>query len=260
MESRLFILNGRRARVWSGGAGPALLLLHGGIGDAEQHWHAVWHELSRTHTVLAPDLPGMGESEAVSTLDWETMFTWLDSLLDAHDVKVVDCVGNSFGASLARLYAANRPERVRSAALVNGGMVPIVPAFAKRLMRTRRWLWSPLDWVSRNVLYSRFGLGLMLHEKSVISDAFVSGAQRQGKGFSALMLGLFTSTLPVRLVAARPPRLLWGADDRSAPRKIADRIARETAADAPSMLSGSGHMPQLETPAQFVAALERALS
>jgi len=245
--------------VWSGGTGPALLLLHGGIGDAEQHWHAVWDELSRKHTVIAPDLPGMGESESVDKLGWSELFAWLDAVLDAHGVTIVDCVGNSFGGALARLYAANRPERVRNTALVNGGMVPIVPAFAKRLMRTG-WLWGPLDWLSRKFLFSRFGLSMMVHKKSVLSDAFVAGAQRHAKGFSALMLGLFTGALPTTLSAKRPPHLVWGANDRSSPRKVADKIASETAADAPTMLSGSGHMPQLESPASFVNALEQALS
>lgn len=258
MQSRFLTLDGRRARVWSGGSGPALLLLHGGIGDAEQHWSEVWSELSKRHTVIAPDLPGMGESEAIESFGWSEMFAWLDAVLDAHDVRTTDCVGNSFGGALARLYAANRPQRVRYTALVNGGMVPIVPDFAKAIMRTR-FIWAPLDWLSRKFLFSRFGLSMMVHQKRVLSDAFIAGAQRHAKGFSGLMLGLFTSHLPSALSAPTPPRLLWGAEDKSAPRKIADKIAKETSAAAPTMLSGSGHMPQLEGPAEFVSALEATL-
>jgi len=258
MQSRILTLNGQRARVWSGGSGPAVLLLHGGIGDAEQHWGTIWHELAARHTVIAPDLPGMGASEAIERLDWNAMFTWLDAVLEAYGVTSTDCVGNSFGGALARLYAANRPQTVRRTTLVNGGMVPIVPAFAKAIMRTR-FIWAPLDWLSRKFLFSRFGLSIMVHQKHVLSDAFIAGAQRHAQGFSSLMLGLFTGNLPAQLRATTPPSLIWGAEDRSAPRKIADRIAAETSAGAPTMLSGSGHMPQLEGPAEFVSALEATL-
>ena len=74
------------------------------------------------------------------------------------------------------------------------------------------------------------------------------------------MFGLFTSEVPALLVAKRPPQLLWGQEDKSAPRKVADKIASETGAAEPTMLADSGHMPQLEAPALFVSALERTLA
>ena len=46
---------------WSWGGGPALVLLHGGAGSW-QHWVRTVPAFSRTHRVLAPDLPGLGES------------------------------------------------------------------------------------------------------------------------------------------------------------------------------------------------------
>jgi len=53
----------RRIHVWTGGEGPALLLLHSAWGDAEMSWASVWNELSRSFTVIAPDMPGFGLSE-----------------------------------------------------------------------------------------------------------------------------------------------------------------------------------------------------
>ena len=46
-------------RVW--GSGPALVLLHGGYGSWT-HWVRNVLPLSRHFTVIAPDLPGLGES------------------------------------------------------------------------------------------------------------------------------------------------------------------------------------------------------
>ena len=44
------------------GKGPALLLIHG-IGDSSDSWRPVLKELSKTHTVIAPDLLEHGRSE-----------------------------------------------------------------------------------------------------------------------------------------------------------------------------------------------------
>ena len=44
------------------GDGPALLLIHG-LGGTRKAWRYLIHDLARTHTVIAPDLPGHGESD-----------------------------------------------------------------------------------------------------------------------------------------------------------------------------------------------------
>ena len=99
----------------------------------------------------------------------------------------------------------------------------------------------------------------MVHQKPVLSAAFVHCARHNAKGFSALMTALFAGEVPAKLVAAVAPHLLWGAEDRTANRKVAEKLAVETSAPAPIMLTGAGHMPQLETPAAFVRALEALL-
>jgi pimeloyl-ACP methyl ester carboxylesterase len=47
--------------VRSGGSGPAVLLVHG-FGDTGEMWGPVARELVKTHTVIIPDLRGMGRS------------------------------------------------------------------------------------------------------------------------------------------------------------------------------------------------------
>src|SRR5689334_1800473 len=46
-------------RLW--GSGPLVLLLHGGAGSW-RHWIRNIDHLSRDHTVIAPELPGLGDS------------------------------------------------------------------------------------------------------------------------------------------------------------------------------------------------------
>src|SRR4051812_6398660 len=56
-------LHGHRLAFRMAGQGPALLLIHG-IAGTNAVWEEVFPELATDHTVIAPDLPGHGESGA----------------------------------------------------------------------------------------------------------------------------------------------------------------------------------------------------
>jgi len=51
------IVQGKPARMWRGGSGDPLILIHGGVGDAELHWDANFEALGQHCDVIAPDLP-----------------------------------------------------------------------------------------------------------------------------------------------------------------------------------------------------------
>ena len=57
MELKTILLGQRPARVWTGGRGEAIVLLHGGWAGAEAYWSTVTDDLERTHLVVAPELP-----------------------------------------------------------------------------------------------------------------------------------------------------------------------------------------------------------
>src|SRR5262249_5536925 len=52
---------GRTIYYRIGGRGPAVLLLHG-YGDTGQMWASFAAVLAKSHTVIVPDLPGLGDS------------------------------------------------------------------------------------------------------------------------------------------------------------------------------------------------------
>ncbi len=125
--------------VWrSWGQGPAVLLLHGGAGSW-RHWVHNLAALSVDHTVLAPDIPGLGDSavapdpvgaEAIADL----VFGGLEEVLGAD--ATVHIVGFSFGGVIAGLVAAMGQERVRSLTLIGtGGLGP--PNRSVELVRVR---------------------------------------------------------------------------------------------------------------------------
>jgi len=96
-----------------GGHGPTLVLIHG-YPQTWYEWHGIMPALAKHYTVIAPDLPGAGHSDApVSGYDKKTMAGTLHALLVSlgkdHDVNVV---GHDIGTMVAYSYAAQYPHSV----------------------------------------------------------------------------------------------------------------------------------------------------
>ncbi|MFC8429478.1 alpha/beta fold hydrolase [Streptomyces sp. NPDC057253] len=96
-----------------GGHGPTLVLIHG-YPQTWYEWHGIMPALAKHYTVIAPDLPGAGHSDApASGYDKKTMAAKLHTLLVSlgkdHDVNVV---GHDIGTMVAYSYAAQYPHSV----------------------------------------------------------------------------------------------------------------------------------------------------
>jgi pimeloyl-ACP methyl ester carboxylesterase len=112
--------------VW--GDGPALALLHGGYGSWT-HWIRNVIHLSRTFTVAAPDLPGLGESatppephtaEGLASIVVEGLEVVFPELGGLH------IAGFSFGGVLGGHVAAQLGDRVRGFTIVGSNGLGLV--------------------------------------------------------------------------------------------------------------------------------------
>ncbi|MGH8869035.1 MAG: alpha/beta fold hydrolase [Actinomycetes bacterium] len=96
-----------------------VLLLHG-VPETAAMWRDLVPDLARDRIVLAPDLKGLGGSEARGPYDVPTLVQELAALV-LHEVdQRVDVVGHDWGATLALGLAAERPELVRRLVVCNG--------------------------------------------------------------------------------------------------------------------------------------------
>ncbi|MEU3492135.1 alpha/beta hydrolase [Kitasatospora cineracea] len=100
-------------RVHEAGQGHPVVLLHGG-GPGATGWSNYSpniEALSRHFRVIAPDLPGWGESDPVDFATYDHVDA-VCQLLDAMGIEKAAFVGNSMGGHTALRLAAERPERV----------------------------------------------------------------------------------------------------------------------------------------------------
>jgi pimeloyl-ACP methyl ester carboxylesterase len=96
--------------VLEGGAGPPLVLLHGGIECGGAAWAPVLRALAESHRLVVPDVPGLRESQPVTDLDVDRFAGWLVELLRQTCPQEPTLVAHSLGGSLAACFAAEHDD------------------------------------------------------------------------------------------------------------------------------------------------------
>jgi pimeloyl-ACP methyl ester carboxylesterase len=241
---------------WIGGEGRPLVLLQGGMADARAHWAPVWEELSRRHLVIAPDLPGFGETEALGKTDWRSLSLWLAAFLEGIDAGKAVLVGNSFGGTLARAFASYFPACVRGVVLVDGGQYLQIDGFRKLVLA------SP---VGRLLFSARAKRGIASQDFRNMMPFYdrLSGAERaawsarSGEIFR-IARGCVLGPLPASSRSV-PMSIIWGALDRHAPPERALRLREELGIETATIIDGAGHLPQIDRPADTIDAIEAFL-
>ncbi len=119
--------NGTTLHVRVGGAGPAIVLLHG-FGDTGDMWAPLAADLARDHTVIVPDLRGMGLS-AVATNGFEKKNQAADvaGVLDTLRIQKADILGHDIGNMVAFAFAINYPTRTTRLVMMDAPVPGVGP-------------------------------------------------------------------------------------------------------------------------------------
>ncbi|AUQ73944.1 alpha/beta fold hydrolase [Phaeobacter piscinae] len=111
---------GRTVALRDTGAGAPLVLLHG-VGMQSAAWGPQVEGLSRSHRVIALDLPGHGGSDPLLIgSELPDFVAWLKAVVQALDLGSVSLAGHSMGALIATGFAVEHPAMTRRVALLNG--------------------------------------------------------------------------------------------------------------------------------------------
>jgi len=126
-KTRTISTNGAQIFVRVGGQGPAVVLLHG-YGETGDMWAPLAARLARDHTVIVPDLRGMGlSSHPAGGYDKKTQAGDVAAVLDALTVDKVDLVTHDIGNMVGYAFAAEQPERVTKFALLDAPLPGVGP-------------------------------------------------------------------------------------------------------------------------------------
>ena len=241
-------------------AGPVLVLLHGGTGSW-RHWVRNVGCLARHFTVMAADMPGLGESAmAPGPAEPQGVAAALSASLAEllGSGRHYDLAGFSFGANIGTHLAAIEGGHVRSHTIIGAASL----GFARQpveLLKIRDKTGEA------RVATHRLNLNaLMLKDPAAIDDEAVRiqdwntvHARLRSRGFAS------GASLKDQLPHVRAPmRAIWGEFDQVAWPHIPDRLAMLHAA-RPELISevipGAGHWVMYEAPDAFNAALLKML-
>ncbi len=112
-------VNGVKIHYLIAGQGPPVVLVHG-FAETSHMWLPLITELEKTHTVIAPDLRGFGDSATP-----ETGYTKVQMAKDIHTLvnrlgyNNVEIVGHDIGLMVAYAYAAQYPSEVSKIVLMD---------------------------------------------------------------------------------------------------------------------------------------------
>jgi pimeloyl-ACP methyl ester carboxylesterase len=112
IASRTADVDGVKLHYFTAGHGPAVILLHG-YAETSLMWKPIIPVLSERFTVIAPDLPGIGDSGIPAEgLDMKTAAIRMHALVRSLGVQKAEVVGHDIGLMVAYAYAAQFPAEV----------------------------------------------------------------------------------------------------------------------------------------------------
>jgi pimeloyl-ACP methyl ester carboxylesterase len=254
IQTRTTTVNGLNIRYLEGGTTDhaPILFLHGALGDAAFHWNRLLPLLADQYYVVAPDLPGFGDSASLSPLTYEALVGWTNDLMDALDINQAVIVGNSLGGLVGRLFAAHAPHRVPALILINGGVLPGKAAGVAKML-------AGLPGISDFVfsIFSRQGVGsrdaldwvVMNHEDTeVLTDQMVEIAAANVPALTSVMKMQVLSPVPEKRVPTLPTLLLWGTNDTLSPVSAGEKVHKAIPGSIFRKIDETKHAPHIEEP------------
>lgn len=245
-----------------GAGNPTIVLIHG-FAAMKENWGPWLQRLPRQWHILAPDLPGFGESDYLpeACYRYETQAQRLGQWLAGFDTDNIHLAGSSMGGAIAAILAHKQDPAPRSVTLLNSAGIPeharvdIHASFKS----DRDGILIPRDWKGVYRMFNSVGTG-----KPTISGLAMTGLLGPDLlGRTDALRHVFSDMVadamaPARYLGPQTPPLLvqWGDKDVITPTRCVDWLRSSTPHAEIHMFRGVGHLPMLETPGRSASVLE----
>lgn len=252
-----------------GGEGPPVLLIHG-YTQTGRAWRPLVAPLLATHTVVVPDLRGIGMSSLAAEGDYHKASAAADlkSLIDHLGYDQMDVVGHDIGLMVAYALAAQWPERVRRLVVMDAPLPGIAP-WQQVIASPKLWHFhfhgptaEALVAGREEIYFTKFWEGFSAHPQAVLaSDRAAYLDAYQGPGRMAAGFAYFASmsadaeqnqifaenTLPMPILAM--------GGEYSAGGLVESQFSQVASDVTGTIITGSGHWLLEEQTPQVIAAI-----
>lgn len=263
--------------LWGPAHGRQVMLVHGTAA-----WSGFWHDVSnhlagRGYRVIAVDVPpfGWSEHDPQARYDRVTQAARLAAILESMGGTTATVVGHSFGAGPATELVLRHGDRVGALVLVDAALGELdrgEDGGTARLMRFQPLAEATTSATMTNPLMIGPLLRSMIERKEQAAhwlDILSQPMRREGttSAYAAWLPHLFewragelSRTGEGLDSISVPVAIIWGEADSVTPLDQGRRIATLTRARSMRVLPGVGHIPHIENPEAFLAALDAALA
>jgi len=250
-----------------GGKGDTVVLLHG-FGADKDTWSRFGKHLTPHFRVIAPDLPGFGESSADPDMDYSinAQVDRVRAFLKALGIETFHLGGSSMGGSIAGAYAVRYPQDVNSLLLIApGGVAASEPS--EMLTMLKQGQAPPL--IVQNAREYDYLLDFVFHQRPYIPGVVQRQLARQTIKRQSLYTRIWkqlegawtTQPLEGALNGLEIPTLIvWGTNDRVlhvSGAKILEAVMPQAKI---ALLEAAGHLPMVEQPVQSAGLYLRFLN
>lgn len=272
-EARMRLSGGDLAFTVAGTSGSVLLLIHG-LGGDRHTWRHVIPTLARTHTVIAPDLPGHGESDPpAGDYSLGAHACALRDLLLALGHSRATLVGHSLGGGVALQAAYQFPERTERLVLISSGGLgtEVAPMLRAATLPGAETVVAGLSRIP--VALTRRAISIVpafaaAPDAAALASTLrgLAGA-RQRRAFVRTANTVIdwrgqtvSATRQLGLLRDVPVLVAWGAGDTTIPphhhHSFAERVPHATMVEIP----GAGHYPHETAPQQLLTEMTAFLT
>lgn len=241
------------------GSGPALVLLHGYVGDGPGTWRAQLDGLSDEFTVVAWDAPGAGRSsDPPEGFGLDGYADCLAGFLQALELGAACLVGLSFGSIVALAHQRRHAASALVLASAYAGWAGSLPAeVAEQRLRQALALAEATPEAFVDTL-----LPTMFHTpipRETLEEFRASMLAFHPRGFEAMARASAEDARDALPRIDVPTLLVYGEQDVRAPLPVAEALRTAIRTAELVVLPGVGHVCNVEAPDEFNAAVRSFL-
>lgn len=258
--SKEVLVFGQKIHYVEAGSGPTVILLHG-LGGSSQAWQFNIGPLAEKFHVVVPDQIGFGKSDKpFVNYRIRTYVDFLDEFCRELKIERATLVGNSMGGWIAVMFAATFPERVDKLVLVDAAGYAPPKDFDMRTL----YALNPTTKAGMKTLVAKVFYNQMFSTDIAIRQAM---AARLAAGDGYTINSISESILrgedfldDVVKTIKRPTLIVWGRQDGLVPLAEGERFNKDIAGSKLIVIDQCGHVPNVEKPREFNAAVLKFLT
>jgi len=237
------------------GSGPVIILLHG-FPENSGMWHNVFEPLAKQYTLIAPDLPGSGNSVwDAETISIEQMAESVKLVMDHEQVDIAVVAGHSMGGYTAIAFADLYPERLQGLSFIHS----MASADSEEKKETRRKSVELIrkggkDPFIRQMIPNLFAQSYKEEHPDVIKEQVSRGMEMKPHNLIAFYNAMINRPDRTRILSYLSCPVQWviGKEDGIASPENVLKQSKLAIVNFVSIYDGCGHMSMLEKPERLV--------